>query len=123
MMNTKMLETLLQKSWSKETCYPNNKKNWTDKNPAIGQCAITALIVQDYFGGELLYCKHHNHYWNRLPDGKEIDLTRSQFTKNTSVCLDDIIPREYILEIGSTKKENTLQRYILLRHRIKKSHE
>jgi len=46
-------------------------------------CAITALIVNDYFGGEI--CKIHvdgiSHYFN-LISNKIIDLTFSQFECN-----------------------------------------
>jgi hypothetical protein len=49
---------------------------------------VTALVVQDLFGGELLLAEVRNadgsrqgmHYWNRLADGVELDLTREQFT-------------------------------------------
>lgn len=117
-MHIKALYEALKKSWSKETSYTSTQKEWSDKNPAFGHCAVTALIVQDYFGGELLFCKHHNHYWNRLSDGREIDLTRSQFDKTITICLDEIKPREYVLESESAKKAATLERYILLKHRI-----
>ncbi|GAH68216.1 unnamed protein product, partial [marine sediment metagenome] len=105
--------------WSKETCYPPNQKDWSNKNPAFGNCAITALIVQDYFGGELLYCKHYHHYWNRLPDGQEIDLTRSQFKEAVTVCADEIKSRVYVLESDSAKQGATLKRYTLLENQVK----
>ena len=34
---------------------------------------MTALVVQDLLSGDLC-----NHYWNRRPDGTEIDLTADQ---------------------------------------------
>lgn len=47
---------------------------------------MTALVVQDLLGGDLILAEVHvdgvkdgNHYWNRLPDGKEVDLTADQF--------------------------------------------
>lgn len=73
------LQYALSTSWDKETCYPRCKDNRTPENPALGQCAVTALIVQDYFGGELVNCLHTHHYRNRLPDGQEIDFTKQQF--------------------------------------------
>lgn len=118
-MDIKFLESALKKSWSKETCYPPTQKDWSNKNPAFGNCAITALTVQDYFGGELLYCKHYHHYWNRLPDGQEIDLTRSQFKEAVTVCVDEIKSRVYVLESDSAKQGATLKRYTLLENKVK----
>lgn len=46
----------------------------------------TALVVQDFLGGDLILGEVHvegvkvgNHYWNWLPDGSEVDLTADQF--------------------------------------------
>ena len=47
-----------------------------------GCCVHVALIVQSMCGGELLrgWSEDGNqHFWNRLPDGTEVDLTSSQF--------------------------------------------
>jgi hypothetical protein len=74
---------ILNECWSKDTCFPEMEKDWNEKNPALGQCAITAIIIQDYFSGYILYCCHNKRYWNRLPDGKEVAFTRSQFNDKT----------------------------------------
>src|SRR6185436_2032868 len=39
----------LRRSWSIET-----GSGWQPDNPASGQCGVTALVVQDKFGGEIL---------------------------------------------------------------------
>lgn len=54
--------------------------DWGD-NVSKGQCAVTALLIQDLFGGKLIRgeCGKVSHYWNELPDGTEVDLTRRQF--------------------------------------------
>lgn len=118
-MDINLLAEALRKSWSKETCYLPYQKDWSIQNPAFGQCAVTALIVQDYFGGKILYCKHFHHYWNQLPNGEEIDLTRSQFGNEVKLCVDAIVSREEILESDSAKKVKTLERYLLLKNRVK----
>ena len=117
-MDLKLSESILQKSWSKKTCYPPLQKGWSINNPALGQCAITALIVQDYLGGKLLYCKHSQHYWNKLPDGREIDLTRSQFSQDVKICFDEEKTREFILKNKSAKEALTLERYTILKQRV-----
>jgi hypothetical protein len=73
--------TALQKSWDKNTSY---YKDWTPDNPAYGQCAVTALIVQDHFGGDIISCfvNGKRHYFNKTRDkklGYITDLTVSQF--------------------------------------------
>ena len=82
------IERVIRSSWSQHTCDPLDRDVWSTDNPARGQCAATALVVQDLFGGELLLAEVLNadgsrqglHYWNRLANGVEVDLTREQFT-------------------------------------------
>jgi hypothetical protein len=114
----KLLENALKRAWSRETCYLPDQEKWSSQNPAFGQCAVTALIVQDFFGGEILRCVHYRHYWNRLPNGEEIDLTRSQFGDGVKPCADKVVPRKRILESESAKKAKTKERYLLLRSRV-----
>ena len=80
------LEAAIRDSWSIESCDPTHVAVWTPDNPARGQCAVTALVVHDLLGGELLEAEVRNpdgsrqgfHYWNRLA-GLDVDLTLSQF--------------------------------------------
>jgi hypothetical protein len=85
----------------------------------MNQCVVTALVVQDYFGGKILCRKltnGKNHFLNKLPDGTEKDFTESQFKDS------DIQP---IVEQTTTRSRNSLlrhksveKRYILLNKRI-----
>lgn len=72
------LRVELEKYWCAETSFW--PEEWTSARPSFGQCAVTALILHDRFGGEI--CRTSNqgvlHYWNRL-DATEVDLTRDQF--------------------------------------------
>lgn len=67
----------LQKAWSLETAV-----QWTPKTPAAGQCNVTAVIIQEMFGGDILRTRlegfESHHYYNRI-EGKRVDLTDSQF--------------------------------------------
>lgn len=114
-MDIKTLKELLLLAWCAETA----KGDWNPKNPSLNQCAITALVVQDYFDGELLRCLMTNgdsHYWNRLPDGTEVDLTEDQFQYIEAKPLKkDFVIRtsEYVLSFPETSK-----RYYLLVHRL-----
>lgn len=74
----------LQRSWSAKTSYEADE-NWSPENPARGQCVVSSLVVQDYFGGDIV--RHavtgegidETHYFNILKDGTLIDTTRSQY--------------------------------------------
>jgi hypothetical protein len=72
------LRSELERCWCAETSFW--PQEWTPARPSLGQCAVTALILHDRFGGEI--CRTTNqgvlHYWNRV-DGIEVDLTRDQF--------------------------------------------
>jgi ADP-ribose pyrophosphatase YjhB (NUDIX family) len=82
------LETAIRSNWSVWTADPVDQPTWSSTNPAQGQCASTALVIQDMLGGQLLLAdvRHQDgsrqgvHFWNRLSDGMELDLTREQFT-------------------------------------------
>ncbi|BBH68665.1 hypothetical protein ACTI_53500 [Actinoplanes sp. OR16] len=80
------LEEIFRASWGADTCDPHDLPHWHPGNPARGQCGVTALIVQDLLGGDLVLgevftgdVKVGYHYWNRLPGGRELDLTADQF--------------------------------------------
>jgi len=93
---------------------------WTQENPLWGHCAVIALIVQDYFGGDLLRASLRlapgSHYWNRLPDGTEVDRTARQFGDSYPILTDPIIrTREYVLSYP-----DTAERYKLLKSRLGK---
>lgn len=67
--------TALRKSWSLKT-----SSKWLADNPACGQCNVTALLVEELFGGEILKTplSEGDHFYNRI-SGQRIDLTDSQF--------------------------------------------
>ena len=110
-----ILKKALEKSWSAETS--SDPSNWTSENPAWGQCAVTALIIQDCFWGDLLRAAIEgigSHYWNQLPDGSEIDLTKIQFLTAVVIPPGETRTREYVLSYPATAK-----RYELLKRRVK----
>ena len=59
---------VLEKSWTAETSY--SPEEWSVNNPAYGQCAVTALVLQDYLGGEILKCDvigfADSHFFNQI---------------------------------------------------------
>ena len=111
------LENLLKESWTKETSVDSN---WSEDNPALGQCAVTALVVNDYFGGKIMRCMAStgSHYYNEL-EGITVDLTRSQFGNEEHEYENgEERTREYLLS-----NENTKSRYELLSNNVKTNDE
>jgi hypothetical protein len=62
-------------SWSLKT-----SGQWLAANPACGQCSVTALLINELFGGQILKTPlpEGDHFYNRI-DGQRIDLTDVQF--------------------------------------------
>jgi hypothetical protein len=96
------LDQALRASWSADTCSRDDaaRTPWHPGNPAWGHCDITALVVHDLFGGDLVVGEvHHNgadagyHWWNRLPSGLELDLTREQFQAGQTVTAPRVVHR------------------------------
>jgi hypothetical protein len=93
----------IQEAWSADTSMADD---WTPENPAKGQCAVTALVVQDLLGGKLLRAvvEGESHYFNQLPDGSWLDLTWSQFPEGAGI---DALPqertRDYVLSFEHTR--------------------
>jgi len=117
MVEMRQLEAALALSWGEDTAH---NRDWNPLCPALNQCAITAMIVQDYFNGELMRCpteKGDSHYWNRLEDGQQVGLTDSQFIFSGDKLLYEfpvIRTRNYL-----ESNPDTLARYIILSRRVR----
>ncbi|MEU6939695.1 hypothetical protein ABZ943_23765 [Streptomyces rubiginosohelvolus] len=114
------IEQALRSSWSAETCTPEYRDRWTPDNPARDQCGVTAMVVNDLLGGELIRGEVHVdgvrtdfHWWNRLGAGLDIDLTREQFGPEEVVVGGDVIVRPPVGEWRRLQEE-----YAILRGRV-----
>ncbi|MDD2377222.1 MAG: Ada metal-binding domain-containing protein [Bacilli bacterium] len=115
-MKKEELEKIICMSWSKETCYPPLQEEWSRENPSLGQCAITSLVVNDFFGGKIMRCLCNNisHYYN-LVNNEIIDMTVDQFNGSIPNYENSTErTREYLL-----LNEDTKNRYKLLLVTIK----
>ena len=77
----KDLYRVLWKLWTRETCTPRMRENWTEENRTLGQCAITAFLAQDIFGGRIWGVPQKDggfHCFNVVGDCV-FDLTSEQF--------------------------------------------
>jgi len=110
------LTKIIEKSWAKETCYPSLQDTWSKQNPSLGQCAITALVVNDFLGGKIMrtICDGISHYYN-LIDNKVVDLTVDQFKGEIpNYQIGEERTREYLLS-----SSDTAERYKLLLETVK----
>jgi hypothetical protein len=110
------LEDAIRASWSAETS--DDPGSWTMDNPAYQQCDVTAHVVQDYLGGDILVSgvaldgrRVDRHAWNRLPSGLAVDLTREQFLQGEQFEAPDAS--------GSFVTESHQKRYELLAERVR----
>ena len=51
--NPRNLYDILSGIWCRETCAPRMQDEWSEDNKTLGQCSITAFLVQDIYGGEV----------------------------------------------------------------------
>lgn len=107
-MEIKELKEILLKAYDSQTAYP--KCNYSKDNPTLGQCAVTSLIVKDYFGGDIYKHNVENHYFNVI-DGKVVDLTKEQFDHELDYS--NSKKKTPNLNLGKTK-----ERYELLKERV-----
>ena len=98
------LAEVLSRSWSRETSY--DPLSWCPENSAWGQCAVTALVLQDILGGDLMFGEVNGfqHYWNRLPGNIELDLTLRQFESVNRIEHPRKADRAYILSFPDTRR-------------------
>lgn len=123
MPTLEQLRSSLEASWSDETCF--NTAEWSIKNPARGQCVVTALIVQYYFGGELrkvttvFQGQPESHYFNLLPDDSEVDFSRQQYPADQVLAPSDVNLHGYAsVRAKMLHEPDTLRRYNLLLSRV-----
>ncbi len=106
--------------WCAETCAPRMRADWSSENKTLGQCSITAFLVQDIFGGKvygILREGGNYHCYNVVGDCC-FDLTSEQFGEEAkSLCYNN--NPEQFREVHFAKEEKRL-RYVMLK---KKLHE
>lgn len=75
------LYDLLSDVWCEYTCAPRLRSGWSLDNITLGQCSITAFIVQDIFGGDVygVLRPGGNYHCYNVISNKVFDLTSEQF--------------------------------------------
>ena len=113
----KKLECALRNSFGVDTCYPAERQDWSKEIPSIGQCAVAALVVQEFLGGEIVYDQNNIHFWNCV-DGIDIDLSRDQFPESVVIHESKIRERQELLFGPRAEAAETLIRYQILYGRV-----
>ena len=112
------LYNILRECWCKETAYPSCQAEWVPNDPSYGQCAITAMLVYDMFGGTIHRIRVSGggtHYFNKI-NGQYLDLTIEQFDLyNIPVNYE---PNEEMDRKYCGKNKDTQKRFELLIKRI-----
>ena len=107
---------LLSEIWCAETCAPRMRREWTPENKTLGQCSITAFLMQDLYGGRVygVPLGDGNFHCFNAVEGCVFDLTSEQFGDrklNYENC------PEQCRETHFAKAEKR-ERYELLRERL-----
>ena len=104
--------------WCRYTCAPRLRESWSEENITLGQCSITAFLVQDIFGGKvygILRPQGNYHCYNAIGN-RVFDLTSEQFGDEKLIYGGD---PEQLREVHFAKEEK-LRRYEYLRSELKK---
>ena len=114
------IETAVRSAWSLETCDPVDVDDWSVTNPARGQCGVTALVLHDLLGGELLTAevllpdgsRQGYHHWNRLAGGIEVELTAEQFD------VTEVVQPPSVIERHGQSAGRFAEQYDVMRERV-----
>lgn len=102
--------------WRADTCAPRMRDDWTEENPTLGQCSITAFLTQDLFGGRVygILRPGGNYHCYNVVDGAVFDLTSEQFGNEKLDYMDN---PEQFREVHFRKAEKK-ERYELLKEKL-----
>ncbi|MCK1541114.1 hypothetical protein IVA87_26865 [Bradyrhizobium sp. 147] len=108
------VQDALRKAWSSSTA-----SQWTADNPAAGQCNVTALLIHELFGGQLLRTPlpAADHFYNRI-EGVRYDFTASQFDR--PIVYLDLLASRAEAELGATNDELAELRTAFQEHHAKR---
>ena len=107
---------LLSEIWCAETCASRMRSDWSPENKTLGQCSITAFLLQDLYGGKVFGVPlgdGNYHCFNVVGDCV-FDLTSEQFGDkklNYTDCPEQFRETHFA-------KEEKRQRYELLKARL-----
>lgn len=104
------LYDILSEIWCEYTCAPRLRPEWSRENMTLGQCSITAFLVQDIFGGQVygILRPGGNYHCYNVVDGRCFDLTSEQFGEEAKTLVYEGNP-EQLREVHFAKEEKRLR--------------
>lgn len=107
----------LREIWCAETCAPRMRDRWEKGNRTLGQCSITAFLVQDIWGGKVygIPLKDGGYHCYNVIGNCLFDLTSEQF--GNDILIYEHNPEQF-REIHFAKEEKYL-RYEMLKSRLR----
>ena len=107
------LYDVLSDIWCEYTCAPRLREGWSKENMTLGQCSITAFLVQDIFGGKVygILRPGGNYHCYNVIGNAIFDLTSEQFGDEV---LDYTDNPEQSREVHFAKQEK-YERYLWLK--------
>ena len=108
---------LLLGLWCAKTCAPRMRDSWSEQNPTLGQCSITAFLAQDLFGGEVygVPLGDGNYHCFNVVGYCVFDLTSEQFG-DKPLDYGSAVPQSREQHFQKVEKR---ERYELLRSMLK----
>lgn len=112
---------LLSGIWCRKTCAPRMQDEWSEDNKTLGQCSITAFLVQDIYGGEVygILRPGGNYHCYNVVDGHVFDLTSEQFGEEAASLKYEGNPVQS-REVHFAKEEKRL-RYEYLKSKVEEA--
>lgn len=95
----------LKENWDRSTS--ERPDEWSENNAACGQCAVTAIILQGLFGGDIvrgISSQAIVHYWNII-EGTTVDATRAQFAETETFTSIEVNPDSERYRFASTLQQ------------------
>ena len=111
----------LKDIWAADTCAPRMRHDWTPQNRTLGQCSVTAFLMQDIYGGKVFGVPlgDGNFHCFNVAGGCVFDLTSEQFG-DEKLDYSDCPEQDRNVHFA---KEEKRQRYELLKERLEKARE
>lgn len=113
----KEIRKILEACWSPETSFYIGEE-YEDRAregvTSFGQCYVTAKALQEILEWSIVKNRNVKHYWNKLPNGTEVDFTSDQFGGDgINPVMDVHSGKEQFSEcMGTPKKpDNASKRY------------
>ena len=110
------LYDLLCACWTKNTCAPRLRGQWSEDNKTLGQCSITSFLVQEIYGGEVfgVPLSGGGYHCYNVVKGVRFDLTSEQFGEE-KLLYDDAHPQSREEHFADAEKQ---ARYRALRSKL-----